>query len=278
MYQFPFYPDHIPEELKLGRRWVVCDTAKVPYVALAEGERKASSTDPRTWRSYPEAISAFETERYAGIGRVIVEDEGYVGVDLDSCREATTGRMSPKARGILQTLASYSEVSPSQTGVKTWIKADLSMAFVKAGLEIYPRGRYFTTTGQFLPQFPLSIEERTEELAEIIHQEFPKPKKAARPYARGGSVGLDLDETIADSGIEVLAVVVDGTAQTKYRVLCPWVGEHTNNPETGTYMGQYESGALFFKCHHAHCAHRQWQDFKKEHYFPWWIKVVKKDG
>ena len=31
-------------------------------------------------------------------------------------------------------------------------------------------------------------------------------------------------------------------AELKYQIVCPWISEHTVTPETGTYVGQYESG------------------------------------
>jgi hypothetical protein len=36
----------------------------------------------------------------------------------------------------------------------------------------------------------------------------------------------------------------------KYAVVCPWADEHTGGDTSGTFVGQFESGALFFRCHH----------------------------
>jgi len=261
LYQFPLYPDYIPEELKLDSRWVVCDEEKVPYIALACGKKTASSTDPKTWRPLPTALAAFETGRYAGIGRVIAEDDPYVGIDLDDCRDPATGAIAPTALEIAERLDSYTEVSPSLTGIKIWVKASLKMAYVKTGLEVYPRGRYFTVTGQFLPRFPLTIEERTDELASIVSKEFPKPKKKPAYNGRPGKT-IDLDDVLEGASVEAEAMVKDMSAVLKYRIRCPWVSEHTNEEASGTFVGQYESGALFFWCWHSHCRHRSWREFR----------------
>src|SRR4051812_7544321 len=103
LYQFSFFPDSIPEELKLGSGWVCCDNEKVPMVPLMRGTRQASSTNSDTWRTYETAVAALERfpSRYAGIGRVIEQGSGYVGVDIDGCRDSVTGRIDERGLGIL---------------------------------------------------------------------------------------------------------------------------------------------------------------------------------
>jgi len=265
MYQFALFPDSIPNELKTGDYWVCCDEKKVPMVALTRGSAAASSTDPETWRPYEDALAAFETARYAGVGRVIEQDGPYVGIDVDECRDPKTGNITARGWRIIERLDSYAEVSPSLTGVKMWVKAPkVKVAHVKPGLEVYPRGRYFTVTGQFLTQCPVSVEERTEELLSIITEEFPKPKRQrGRSHNRRAGVQVDLEKYLDEAEVEVLAVVDDHEAQAKCRILCPWANEHTSSIESGTYVGKYTSEALFFKCHHAHCGHREWRDFHR---------------
>ena len=263
MYQFSFFPDSIPEELKADDSWVVCDEEKAPMVALLRRRKAASSTDPTTWRPFKAAAAAFNTGRYAGVGRVIEQDGPYVGIDIDKCRCPSSGVITPRAWKIIEALDSYAEVSPSLEGVKIWVRAtEVKVAHVKPGLEIYPRGRYFVVTGMLLSQCSSTIEERSAQLADLISQEFPKPKKKTKVYSGPSGQRLDLDELLAEAGVEILAVVTDHEAQTKYRIFCPWIEEHTSSVKSGTYVGQYESGALFFKCHHAHCATREWSDFR----------------
>jgi hypothetical protein len=60
----------------------------------------------------------------------------------------------------------------------------------------------------------------------------------------------------------VFDVASDGAAERKYRIRCPWLAEHSDGDESGTYTGQYENGALFFVCHHAHCGRRRWREFR----------------
>jgi putative DNA primase/helicase len=84
----------------------------------------ASSTNADTWRSYETALKAYsDNEHIAGIGRVIADDEDYVGVDLDDCLDPETGELSARAGAIVARLDSYAEISPSLTGIKIWVSA-----------------------------------------------------------------------------------------------------------------------------------------------------------
>ena len=260
--QFPWYPEHVPDELKFGRFWVCCDESKVPMVPGTR--RRASSTNPKTWRSFSEASRAYNAGRHAGVGRIIApEAGGFVGVDLDHCRDPETRIIDSPALEILQDLDSYSEVSPSGRGVKIWIRASLDRSYVRAGLEIYRGGRYFVSTGQFLAQFPPSIQERQYEIDQLVAREFPTgaPSHQARTEPYQGPP-VDLDPFLASGALEVLGPVPDGLG-TKYQICCPWVEKHTDQDPSGTYVGQRDGGGAWFSCWHAHCASRGWRDFRE---------------
>ena len=169
--RFPWYPEYVPEELKAGRVWVCwsyLDGTKVPLIAGTR--RRASHSDPKTWRSFTTACKALgeHPERYAGVGRVITHGDPYVGVDLDAVRDPTTRELSTEAVETLRRLDSYSEVSPSGEGVKVWVRAALPRSHKKAGLEVYCGRRYFTLTGAFLGRYPWRDEERQAALDELV--------------------------------------------------------------------------------------------------------------
>jgi putative DNA primase/helicase len=301
--RFDHYPENVPDELKSGEVWVCCDEEKVPLVAARSGAvYAASSTDPKTWRTYEEAYGTYcENEwSFAGIGRVIRAEEDLVGVDLDKCLsrvDTSTGVSTPPttpkvglptgvspslsvlstvstsfsitswAANILERLDSYAEVSPSLTGVKVWVKApSITRAHVKPGLEIYPRGRYFTVTGLSLGSGAVKpIAHRDEELAAIITQEFPKVDRNRRAYD-GTKRALDLLDYLEKANVEIHVETSDGTAERVYGIRCPWAHEHTTETSsTATRVGQYSDGATFFECEHAHCKQsRKWKQFRAE--------------
>ncbi len=262
--------DHVPEELKTGVwhvNWRYEGNPATKVLKIAGTLRNASSTDPKTWRPLEECVAAMERypRRYAGVGRVIARSDPFVGVDLDEVRNPTTGALADTALEIIHLLDSYAEVSPSETGVKVWLRGRLDRAYKKSGIEIYPHSRYFTLTGLALPQAPSMVEERQSELETLIRQEFPELiRMPRRPY--GGKPGehIDFVGLLNAGGVEVLAEVPDGTAERVFRVVCPWVGEHTGRDRSGTRVGQYADGTLFFHCEHAHCADRTWREFRSE--------------
>jgi hypothetical protein len=49
----------------------------------------------------------------------------------------------------------------------------------------------------------------------------------------------------------------------KYEISCPWADEHTHGREVA-YVGQYEDGATWFNCYHAHCSERKWREFREK--------------
>ena len=257
----------VPEELKTGIRhvcWRYEGGTKV--LKIAGTLRNASSTNPQTWRTLKECAAAMEERpgRYAGVGRVITADERFVGVDLDHVRDPKTGALTQRAAEVVRLLDSYAEVSPSGTGVKLWVWGELSRAHKKRGVEIYPHGRYFTLTGWILPQALPTVEDRQTELDALLREEFPEPeqKPRRRPYAGPTGGQVDLLAFLEAAGVAILGEAADDTAERVYRVLCPWWSEHTDGDKSGTRVGQYADGALWFRCEHAHCVHRGWPDLR----------------
>ncbi|PZU18315.1 MAG: hypothetical protein DI591_00100 [Citromicrobium sp.] len=117
----------VPDALRAYRQFVVWrlepDPArpnkprKVPYNA-ATGLR-ASSTDPTTWVDCDAALGAYaaQPDVWAGIGFVFSEDDPFVFVDLDDCRDPSTGAYSDHARQIVAALPGAWEVSQSGSGL-----------------------------------------------------------------------------------------------------------------------------------------------------------------
>jgi hypothetical protein len=74
-----------------------------------------------------EQAVAVAKRRVDGIGFVFNGD-GIAGVDLDGCRNPETGAIAPWAQRIIDDFASYTEVSPSGTGVKIYFRLDQAVA------------------------------------------------------------------------------------------------------------------------------------------------------
>jgi hypothetical protein len=148
---------------------------KVPYSPLT-GER-ASSTDPQTWAGYSEAVKASKEQGYGGIGFVFTPEDDLCGVDLDSCLDPETGEIQPWAQEIIGELDSYTEISPSGTGVHVLVRAELPEGRNRKGrFEAYDRGRYFTVTGRHLAGTPQSIESRQGQLERVVGRVLGEPE------------------------------------------------------------------------------------------------------
>jgi hypothetical protein len=52
------------------------------------------------------------------------ERDGIAGIDLDGCRDPTTGEIAEWAMKIVRSINSYTEISPSGTGVKIFCRVD----------------------------------------------------------------------------------------------------------------------------------------------------------
>jgi hypothetical protein len=144
---------------------------KVPYSPLTD--QKASSTDPETWAGYEEAVSARREHGYDGIGFAFTAEVVLCGVDLDACLEPETGEIESWAQEIVEELDSYTEISPSGTGIHVLVRAELPEGRNRKGrFEAYDRGRYFTVTGRHLSGTPRSIESRQEQLERVVRRVF----------------------------------------------------------------------------------------------------------
>ncbi len=136
----------------------------------------ASSTDPSSWGTFSEAIDACRrNSALAGVGFVFTADDPYCGVDLDDSLDESTGELKPWAQQIVDRLDSYTEISPSVSGLKVFIKANkpgsrCRKAYEDGEVEIYDRDRFFTVTGDRLATISSEINIRQESLDLIYAQ------------------------------------------------------------------------------------------------------------
>lgn len=178
-------PEAIPQELKEWRSWVTWQpeirNGKLTKVPLTVWDRFASVNDPSTWGTFAEVI-----EDGRGVGYVFTEDDPFTGIDLDKCRDPATGTAEPWALDIVNSLASYTEVSPSGTGAHIIVKAQLTgLHNRKDGVEIYDRKRFFTMTGAKVKGTPATIEDRQREVDELVKRIWPEAERTTPPTAWG---------------------------------------------------------------------------------------------
>lgn len=171
------------DQLKQQKRWGGWrreEGRKVPY--SVRGHR-ASTTNLEHWASYAEAVTMLtdEPDKWDGLAYLFAND-GFAGVDLDDCRNPATGEIAEWARQIIAEANTYTEVSPSGTGIKLYCLGNVPESYNSkredgSGIEAYSWGRYFCFTGEGDQSTPLrQIPER------LRH----KPESTATPAASGG--------------------------------------------------------------------------------------------
>ncbi|MFL6450447.1 MAG: primase C-terminal domain-containing protein [Bryobacteraceae bacterium] len=164
----------IPDDLLELRRWLLWHRENGDKVPYRPDGYKASTTDPRDWSDCEEVVRVLQQhpQRYSGIGFVLSEPDGLVGIDVDNCLEPVTGNPKEWCRGILERFAdTYMEISPSNVGVKIWcrgrIPTSLSVKVEDGRIEIYGTARYFTFTGKVFRGAPLQVEDHTADLLSL---------------------------------------------------------------------------------------------------------------
>ena len=151
--------ENIPMRLTERPQWVCWrleerddKTTKVPYIPGTM--RRASSTDLMTWRTFSEALAAYEAGEppYDGIGFCFCSADPFAGIDLDGCRDPESGEISPWAQKIIDDASEgYVEVSPSGTGVHVIVEGRVRDGGIRRGpVEMYSRDRFFTISGVLL--------------------------------------------------------------------------------------------------------------------------------
>src|SRR5215218_9983523 len=171
---------------------------KVPYDP-STGE-KAESTAPETWSSYEKARGACRDHGYEGIGFVFTPEDDLCGVDLDKCMDPETGEIEGWAREVIEELDSYTEISPSGTGVHVLVRATLPEGRNRKGrFEAYDRERFFTVTGKHLAGTPHTIEVRQEALQSVVSRVFGE--ESANGHTKPVAATELVDNGLSDSEV-----------------------------------------------------------------------------
>lgn len=193
---------NVPHALIDRAQWVVWrfeqrgkKQTKVPY--NAHTGQLAESDNPATWAPFTIARTAYQdsAHTYDGLGYVFSDNDPFTGIDLDNCISADAV-LASWAEQILRQLDSYSEISPSGTGIKVWVIGDvpgsakppkrkippeLIPADAPGTIEIYPTKRFFTVTGWHVEGTPREIRPANGTLTTLYEQLRPAPIELPAP-------------------------------------------------------------------------------------------------
>ena len=138
----------IPADLMVLPQWVCWGAPgkarKCPYNPRTGYPAKAGQPD--TWADLATATAEVNAGHYEGVGFEF-NSGGIVGVDFDHCIQG--GKLDAWAAAWVERFNSYTEVSPSGTGLHILCRGKLPGEAVKKPRgEMYDRARYFTITGK----------------------------------------------------------------------------------------------------------------------------------
>ena len=186
---------NIPESLKQLNQWVCFKLEPNEKKGKADKIPKdpktgynAKSNNPATWSDYQTAVKAVSRYGFDGIGLEFAN--GIFGVDLDNVIEG--GKLTAEAQDIIKTLDSYTEYSPSGTGIHILCKGSIPAKDRRKGnVEMYSEGRFFTVTGNVVGT-PKDIQERTAQAA-AVHAKYLKREET--PKATNQPQDLNLSDS-----------------------------------------------------------------------------------
>jgi hypothetical protein len=240
---------------------------KVPYQTFRPA-LKAKSTDPTTWAPFADTVQAFaelrDDDTIAGVGVVLTREAGISCIDLDRVI-AEDGTLDPRATTIVERCDSWTEISPSGTGLHVFVRGTVPRALKADQIEVYSEARYIAITGHRWADTPNVVRPQQaylEHLARLADER----QRCTRPYSGPAVPPPDdlagaLLARLERWGVSVLRLKRWSDGYLAEIANCPWSYEHTTGGSDAAVLIR-ASGAWDYVCHHAHCAGRGWREFR----------------
>jgi hypothetical protein len=186
-----------------GGKWT-----KPPFQPHAP-QRYAKNDDPSTWGTYEQALAAFENGECDGIGFNLL-NANIPALDIDKCRDKVTGAIAPEALAIINRAQSYTEITPSGTGLRVIgtgsgdrLQRKQKIPGSTVEVESYRNcARYITISGNRLPDTPVRMTGIDKVIDAVVAE-----LNGVKPNGSGGTnpgdpqdLRSDLDKWIAVNG------------------------------------------------------------------------------
>ena len=141
----------------------------------------AKSNDPSTWGTYEQVKAAVEKYHLEGPGIMFAKENGIVGIDIDHCYNPKEKQFNETASSILERCKTYTEFSPSGTGLHLYFLAEDKPAGGNrnsdTGVEMYSRARFFTLTENQVEGTQDDLKQDEGELQWVLETFIEKKKK-----------------------------------------------------------------------------------------------------
>lgn len=212
------YEKNTPYGLR-GRRQFICwdwkwtenkkDPSQSKWTKVPKNPKtggNAMSNERSTWSEFETACKAVDKYGFAGIG--VMFADGLIGIDLDDV--IVDGKLNDKAKEIIQTVESYTELSPTETGVHILAFADIPES-VKTDVdgnsfEIYGWGRFFTLSGKLIPEMWYKIRKKAETNPAVnaVYEKFFKRSEQPKTINKYTTNKLNLEYNTGEIGTQLL--------------------------------------------------------------------------
>lgn len=166
---------NVPQELRNLPQWVNWaygeprsngKRSKPPMIPGSPVQARINK--PSNWTTFE--VAHQHDPRHLGF--VLTKSDNLICIDLDHLIK--DGVVDPWALEIIKYFDSYTEISPSGTGLHIWIKASLNNleGRKRGNTEIYETARYLTVTGNHIEGTPLTVNPRQGHLTKFHESVF----------------------------------------------------------------------------------------------------------
>jgi len=192
-----FIEANVPADLRRHRAWLLWrmeqragepKPLKVPYYANGKKRfgKQGAPEDIASLTTFDVALATYKTGGYAGLGFAPLPGVGITALDFDNCF-AADGSLPPEIENIAA--SSYSETSPSGTGIRVFVRGEYgnrkaSTTDSEYGFETFSTSGFVTVTGNVLPVCDLMgaadrIAEGGPEIAALCERRFSRSTSTA---------------------------------------------------------------------------------------------------
>ena len=242
-------PGNIPPEMKERKQWVLW---RYKLVQNAQGEwkwtkvphqpdgQKGKSNDAATWHTWESCVAAYHDgfAKFDGISFALAAGDPFTAIDLDRCADTLDDFIEPWANAIIGQFGSYTELSPSNSGIHILVKAKLPASGhndQKNGVEVYDQGRFMTMTGHSVGDVP--IMENQDALDALVKRYWPQDFDPPAPLVKHP---IDYTQSPKHSDDEIIGLMANAANGNK--VMGLWEGEFAG------YASQSEADLALCNC------------------------------
>lgn len=182
---------NIPQDLKDIPQWLVWrfvqkpgakKPSKIPYYAstgeLRSGQQ-GGDADRARLVDFETAMEALALREYDGLGFAFLPGDGLIGIDLDGCFNTEDAVRESRARKIIDSCASFTELSPSGNGAHIIVRGQTeTFKSNELGIEVFCGSQFFTVTGQHVSGTPTEIREISADVLAKLRRTVKGPDDA----------------------------------------------------------------------------------------------------